>query len=307
MATDAVLAGEQGTSDDVLKHAASLLPMPVYGLDLNIACGSMPEVHDVVSHLVDKMLTMQPSGPYVILGSGVLSCVLATAMACELDHQLQRQVVLVLLDGPPTLPISTLLPDPAIYGLYQIARDKGMLPVGCSNPYEPQAFAEFAAAVSEQLQQAMEASSADDELYACQQYLARSTSSSSGNMVLTTVENHCVPALEEALLDLAASAYGIQGDTLALVKGMLQFCHLARQISMAESAEFVYQGPAVMVLTDDMEGQAFLEAGKESCGGELSLVPLTGLLHGQVLNGEQQLQMVLVAVVDGLMEMLQLL
>jgi hypothetical protein len=40
-----------------------------------------------------------------------------------------------------------------------------------------------------------------------------------------------------------------------------------------------------------------------SCGGELSLVPLTGLLHAQVL-AEQHV--VVVGLVEGLMEMLQM-
>lgn len=43
-----------------------------------------------------------------------------------------------------------------------------------------------------------------------------------------------------------------------------------------------------------------------SCGGELSLVPLAGLLHGQVLTGAHEQQVVVVALVEGLMEMLQM-
>jgi len=43
-----------------------------------------------------------------------------------------------------------------------------------------------------------------------------------------------------------------------------------------------------------------------SCGGELSLVPLVGLLHGQVLTGGHAQQVVVVGLVEGLMEMLQM-
>lgn len=43
-----------------------------------------------------------------------------------------------------------------------------------------------------------------------------------------------------------------------------------------------------------------------SCGGELSLVPLVGMAHGQVLTGPAEQQVVVVSLVEGLMEMLQL-
>eukprot|EP00882_Tetradesmus_deserticola_P017143 GHRQ01018346.1.p1 GENE.GHRQ01018346.1~~GHRQ01018346.1.p1 ORF type:complete len:236 (-),score=94.62 GHRQ01018346.1:789-1448(-) len=218
---------------------------------------------------------------------------LAAAIACELEHQLQQQVVLVLVDGPPVVPTSIQLPEPVVYGLYQLARDSGTLPSLAPDGSVPQPFAGFAADLSVQLQAAMAAAGSEVEL--------------SGALLPPAAEAE-VEALEDAV-QLAASARFVGPGRVAsdAVVDMLRCCRIVRQLWAAYAPDYVYQGPAVMVLTEDAEGRAFLEACRESCGGELSLVPLTGLLHGQVLTGERDQQVVLLALVDGLMEMLQML
>ncbi|KAF6259565.1 hypothetical protein COO60DRAFT_995113 [Scenedesmus sp. NREL 46B-D3] len=238
------------------------------------------------------MLELQATGPYVIVGCGVFSCMLAAAMACELEHQLQQQVVLVLVDGPPVVPTAMQLPEPVVYGLYQLARDSGTLPALTADGCVPQPFAGFAAELSVQLQAAMAAQAVNISWQA----LAATCGSGRGQV------------LEDAVQQVATARFAGPGRvTSAAIVDMLRCCGIVRQLWAAYAPDYVYQGPAVMVLTEDVEGRAFLEACRESCGGELSLVPLTGLLHGQVLTGERDQQVVLVALVDGLMEMLQML
>lgn len=277
----------------MLRQAASLLPMPAFGVSLS---ASNIGVQELITLIVQHIMTLQPSGPYVILGCGVFSCVLGTAVACEMQHQLQQQVVLVLLDGPPVLPAS-VVPDPVVYGLYQQAADRGLLPAASSESIVPVSFAAYAAEASSHLQQALAAKHI---------HLSLETSSV-GLPSLALVSDDEVLALEAAVKQLAAAGLSAVGVNAAgQIQELIWTCRVARSV-LAVAPEFVYQGPAVMVLTEDSAGQAFLEAGKECCGGELSLVSLTGLCHGQVLIGDQEQQIVLVAVVDGLMEMLQLM
>jgi hypothetical protein len=314
-----LVPGETGSCNEALKHAATLLPMPAYGLTLHspeaavAAAAAAPSSSSssgtaaedeakrkaavmlaaLTEQCVQPLLELQATGPYVIVGCGVFSCMLAAAMACELEHQLQQQVVLVLVDGPPVVPTAMQLPEPAVYGLYQLARDSGTLPALTADGSVPQPFAGFAAELSAQLQAAMAAAGSEVEL--------------AGPLLPPAAEEE-VPVLEAAAQQVASARFVGPGRvTSDAVVDMLRCCRVVRQLWTSYAPDYVYQGPAVMVLTEDVEGRAFLEACRESCGGELSLVPLTGLQHGQVLTGERDQQVVLVAVVDGLMEMLQML
>lgn len=311
-----LVPGETSSCNEALKHAATLLPMPAYGLTLHrpeaaaaaaatAGPSSSAAAEDaakqraaamlavLTEQCVQPLLQLQATGPYVIVGCGVFSCMLAAAMACELEHQLQQQVVLVLLDGPPVVPTAVQLPEPVVHGLYQLARDSGTLPALAADGSVPQPFAGFAAELSAQLQAGMAAAGSAVQL---------------SGTVLPPAAEPDVPALEAAVQQVAAARFVGPGRvTPGAIDDMLRCCRVGRQIWAAYAPDYVYQGPAVMVLTEDAEGRAFLEACRESCGGELSLVPLAGLGHGQVLTGEREQQVVLVALVDGLMEMLQML
>jgi hypothetical protein len=314
-----LVPGETASCNEALKHAATLLPMPAYGLTLvrpdaaaaataaalSSSAGGSATAEDaaksraaamlalLTEQCVQPLLELQSTGPYVIVGCGVFSCMLAAAMACELEQQLQQQVVLMLLDGPPVVPTAMQLPEPVVHGLYQLARDSGTLPALTADGTVPQPFAGFAAELSAQLQAAMAAADSAVEL--------------SGGLLPIAAEAE-VPALEDAAQQVSLARFVGPGRvTPDALEQLLRCCRTVRQIWAAYAPDYVYQGPAVMVLTEDAAGRAFLEACRESCGGELSLVPLTGLLHGQVLTGEREQQVVLVALVDGLMEMLQML
>lgn len=322
-----LVPGETGNCCEALKHAATLLPMPAYGLSLRSPATTpgavasttssesstpmegglslLDQLAALTAQCVQPLLALQASGPYVIVGSGVFSCMLAAAMACELEHQPDKQVVLVVLDGPPVVPTAVTVPDPVVYGLYQLARDNGTLPALIVNGTTPQPFASFAAEVSIQLQAAMTGGTA---VQLTTPSSAAAASSGPDLPVLPPVEQRAVPTLEDAVQQVALSRFVTPGGlNVTDVTMMMQTCRIARQMLTSYMPDYMYQGPAVMVLTEDAEGRAFLEAGRESCGGELSLVPLIGLLHGQVLTGEREQQLVIVAVVDGLMEMLQML
>jgi hypothetical protein len=267
------------------------------------------------------------------------------AMALELQYNLQQQVVLILLDGPP-VPVGITLPDPLLYGLYSFARDNGTLPALDPDGLVAEPFAVFTASISQILQSAMATASMQLELQPLPQQpawspaatLAAARDTTQLLQVLAAVPpgqldilERCVEqlALSQFCVSLSAAAQGTSSSSAAgtaeqeqllrragpsepplvhhgsdAVRTMIDWCRKVRTLVAAYAPDFVYQGPSVMVLTEDEEGEAFLEACRESCGGELSLVPLAGLVHGQVLTGAQEQEMVVVSVVDGLLEML---
>lgn len=266
------MPGETGTCSATLQAAAGLMPMPAYGLSLELldddaattattddgsssssGGGVLESLPALAAHCVQQLFAVQQAGPYVLVGCGVFSCMLAAAMASELEHQLQQQhVVLVLLDGPPALPTSCVLPDPLLYGLYQLLRDAGMLPVDGSGRLQP--FSAFAVDVSAQVEAALAATADGGNA---------PPDSSSGTLLLL---NSMVPgdqedAVDAAVMQMIASAgvTQLQSDS---VHRMLHTCRLVRRLC-GWCPEFVYQVPAVLLLTEDTPGQAFLEVVRE--------------------------------------------
>jgi thioesterase domain-containing protein len=297
--------GETGSCSAALQAAAELLPMPAYGLSLDVESPELQAVDSLqalAALCVQQLLSVQQAGPYVLVGCGVFSCMLAAAMSSVLEHQTQQQqkAVLVLLDGPPAPPRSYGLLDPVAQGLYTVLRDAGRLPAVAAaaggGSYVPVSFAGLAAELSARVQA---------ELAAAAGEAAMPAAAGAEAMLLAPVADNRVDALEATVLQLASGLLDAGADAEAAVQRMLAVCRLVRRLCGAYAPEFVYNAPAVLLLTEDAPGQAFLEVARESCGGELSLVPLTGLVHGQVLTGAAEQQTVVVALVEGLMEMLQ--
>jgi len=282
---------ETGSCSGALQAAASLLPMPAYGLSLDLeavgqhsSCDALVSLPALASRCVQQLLAVQQAGPYVLVGCGVFSCMLAAAMASELEHQLQQQqVVLVLLDGPPALPGSYEVPDPALYGLYQVLRDAGVLPSAVADGTgEPQAFAAFAADVSTGVQAVLSAAG-DDSLSRHSSFsnaaTAGGTAASSTVALLPPVPADKEEDMEAALLQVASELLGTQlvapsaaatsrpaqaePVLLAAVRDMLSCCRIVRRLCRSYTPEFVYQVPAVLLLTEDAAGQAFLEVARE--------------------------------------------
>jgi hypothetical protein len=66
----------------------------------------------------------------------------------------------------------------------------------------------------------------------------------------------------------------------ARVARALAACALSARLAEGYSPQYVLQGPAVLVLTEDEEGRALLNIARECCCGPLSLLPPDGLGQG---------------------------
>lgn len=85
---------------------------------------------------MDALLALQPAGPHVLVGYGPFSCMLASAIACELEHHASAGgaggaggASLLLVDGAPVPPVGlpVPLPPPAAYALFALLLDVGAL------------------------------------------------------------------------------------------------------------------------------------------------------------------------------------
>lgn len=56
---------------------------------------------------------------------------------------------------------------------------------------------------------------------------------------------------------------GTDSELAAAVQRMLRVCRLVRRLSSSYTPEWVYQVPAVLLLTEDAPGQAFLGVARE--------------------------------------------
>lgn len=284
--------GETGSCSKVLQSAANMLPMPAYGLSLDLEAaaagtgseGVFDSLPELAAHCVAQLLAIQRAGPFVLVGCGVFSCMLAAAMASVLEHQMQQQqVVLVLLDGPPALPSSYELPDPVLYGLYQVLWDAGKLPAASEGRPAPQGFSAFAAEVSTRVQAAL-ASAGESSSSLVRQGSGTSvgtagTAWTGSGVLLAPVAEDMAAVFEAAVLQVssdllgmqlspaaAAAAVGVSETDSGLVTAlqrMLRVCRVVRSMSSTYAPEWVYQVPAVLLLTDDVPGQAFLEVARE--------------------------------------------
>ena len=82
---------------------------------------------------METLLALQPHGPHVLVGYGPFSCMLASAIACELEHHsggAAGNAALLLVDGAPTTPtgLAEPLPPPHAYGLFSLLLEVGALP-----------------------------------------------------------------------------------------------------------------------------------------------------------------------------------
>jgi hypothetical protein len=302
--------GETGTCSAALQHAAQLLPMPAYGLSLDSnavtaaaeGLGEQPVFESLpalAAHCVQQLLSVQQAGPYVLVGCGVFSCLLASAMVSELEGQLQHlHVVLVLLDGPPAMPNSWPVPDPVLYGLYEVLLDAGRLPADAGGGRgAPVSFAAFAAQVSAAVQAILAAGAhegADDSVSCCSSSLSGGATASSQaglqehTLLFSAVSEQQEGDVEAAVMQFVSALLAAQpGDATApapapqaavatavartadaslsaALHRMLACCRLVRRLCRSYAGcEFVYQVPAVLLLTEDTPGQAFLEVARE--------------------------------------------
>ncbi|MEE1929010.1 amino acid adenylation domain-containing protein [Streptomyces sp. TRM 70351] len=146
-------AGISWSYAGLLRHLAP--GRPLYGLQSRALRGAPPaSVEEMAAEYVERLRTVQPSGPYRLLGWS-FGAVVAQAMAVHLQEQGQLAGQLILLDGYPALPGSVtrsdLPADPAetfavmLASLgYASAQDPGFVELsrtlGEAAPYLPEAF-----------------------------------------------------------------------------------------------------------------------------------------------------------------------
>jgi hypothetical protein len=236
---------------------------------------------------VEVLLALQPHGPYLLLGVGPFSCSLATAMACELEQQGVQQVLLLLMDGPAAPPTSVQLAEPLAYGLHGLVMDALAaaradlalqqrlalgLPAWQRSQREQQLgqqraelealqasaphVGEVAALVEAARQQAGAAAEPDQLVRALVQQL----------------QQYCPP-----------QDVGSGGSWVVQLPGVVSYCQVVARWLQGFTPEYVYQGPAAMLLGEDDLGGVFLDTGRDSCGGALSMLVLQGLASGEAL------------------------
>lgn len=116
---------ERGDISSAQKDLAGLLPLPCYGIALGPDADKCHNLDDLVAAQCAALLGMQPSGPYLIMGTSVVGCVLAHAIAIKLKSY-GHLVGLIMLDGCVGVP-SMPLHDPTWYALFYLLREIGTL------------------------------------------------------------------------------------------------------------------------------------------------------------------------------------
>jgi thioesterase domain-containing protein len=191
---------------------------------------------------------------------------LATAMACELQQAGRQQALLVLLDGPAAHPAMPLH-DPASYALHQLCRDLGTCTLALPN---------FVRDVSRYTD------TAEQLRYISRQY------------------RHAPVAGD-------APAHGEEdGRWDAAVVVALHRASVIRRLQDGYLPEYIFSGPATLLLPEDALGAAFLAAIRQCCAGPLSYSALE-CGHTQVLAAPGVVAAVAACVSDAALSMLSML
>jgi len=283
-----LLPNELGKCGAAMRAVAAAIPMPVYGFEYGAAVrqqesSSLPQL---ASAHVSLLLALQPHGPYVLGGCGVFGCMLAFAMACELERgQQQQQVVLMLLDGPATpLPPAqqVQLPSMRMYSLYHTVAAAGVLPSAggaAAGELAPAAFA--------------------------RQMAARLNVSPAG---MDSIAPADLAAAVAGVFERPRSRFGDDAAWQLHLEEAAQTGQAMEGLWRAYQPEYVFGGPGLLLLPEGPEALLFIDNAKESCGGKslslLTLPPECGR-HGQALAlGTVSWRCVAASMTDALMEQL---
>lgn len=120
-----LLHTERGDISGAQKEIASLLPLPCYGLALGPDADKCESMDELVTAQYETLTSVQTSGPYLIMGTSIVGCTLAHAIAGKLESE-GKEVGLILLDGcigTPDIPLH----DPTWYALFYLLREIGTL------------------------------------------------------------------------------------------------------------------------------------------------------------------------------------
>jgi len=116
---------ERGDLSGAQKELAAGLPMPCYGLGMGADADQCTSIYELAAAYCSAVLEMQPTGPYLLMGTSVIGAVIAHAMAVNLEAA-GRPVALIILDGCIGTP-SVPLHDSTWYALFYLLREIGSL------------------------------------------------------------------------------------------------------------------------------------------------------------------------------------
>jgi thioesterase domain-containing protein len=116
---------ERGDLSGAQKELAAGLPMPCYGLGMGADADQCSSIYELAAAYCSAVLEMQPTGPYLLMGTSVIGAVLAHAMAANFEAA-GRPVALIILDGCIGTP-SVPLHDSTWYALFYLLREIGSL------------------------------------------------------------------------------------------------------------------------------------------------------------------------------------
>lgn len=119
---------ERGDLSAVQTDFASLLPVPCYGLELGPDADECTSLGELAASYCSAIVSMQPAGPYIVLGTSVLGAAMAHAMVMHMQ-QVGRKAAVILLDGCLGVP-SVPLHDATWYALFYLLREIGTLRSG---------------------------------------------------------------------------------------------------------------------------------------------------------------------------------
>lgn len=198
---------------------------------------------------MDALLSLQPHGPHVLVGCGPFSCLLAAAIACELEHQGNQAgggtVALVLADGAPALPTSIRLPPPETYGLFGLCVEAGVLgapPAGRASGAAAglgrvtwRAFAAEFAAVMRGIRE-------EEEQLSQQQREGGVAAVPMAADAAALRAQHALRVMAQRYR-LVGAGEGAKGEWEAQVDAVARACHLAARLCADYSSpEYVFQG-----------------------------------------------------------------
>jgi thioesterase domain-containing protein len=116
---------ERGDLSGAQKELATGLPMPCYGLGMGADADQCSSIYELATAYCSAVLEMQPTGPYLLMGTSVIGAVIAHAMAVNFEAA-GRPVALIILDGCIGTP-SVPLHDSTWYALFYLLREIGSL------------------------------------------------------------------------------------------------------------------------------------------------------------------------------------
>jgi acyl transferase domain-containing protein/NADPH:quinone reductase-like Zn-dependent oxidoreductase/acyl carrier protein/thioesterase domain-containing protein len=116
---------ERGDISAAQKELATMTRAPCYGLALGPEGDECTSMDELAAAYCAAITEMQPTGPYLLMGTSVAGCVIAHAMALQFQES-GFPTGVILLDGcvsPPNLPLH----DTTWYGLFYLLKEIGSL------------------------------------------------------------------------------------------------------------------------------------------------------------------------------------